>query len=261
MTRFVPCLLCSVGLGLLASGPARAGRIEELIDKADMVLRGKSSAGVFSMEVKTRSYERSFKIVVWDESRDEERSLVKILGPALWRGYGTLKVGSQLKLYNPRTNHVTVVSHSMLGESWMGSHFTNDDLVKETRLARHFAPKLVKSYPGTNEAGEAVTFHRVALFPKPTAPVAWGKIVYELWERGETVLPTRADYYRKADGTRPERTLAFNQVRQLGGRLLPAKMQMTVASKPGEHTSITYHSVKFDIRIPGDKFTEQALRH
>jgi hypothetical protein len=248
---------------VLASGPARADDLKRLIDKADMVLRGRSSAGVFSMEIKTKSYQRSFKIVMWDDSRDpgKERTLIKILGPALWRGHGTLKVGDSLKLYNPRTNHVTVVSHSMLGDAWMGSHFTNDDLVKETRLARHYSLSLVRKWAGKNEAGQKVTFYRVRLTPKPTAPVAWGKIVYELWERGDLVLPTKALYYRKAGARKADRALSFSEVRKFGSRLAPSVMTMKVRKKPGEHTKVAYKTVKFDIEIPKSKFTEQALKH
>ncbi len=248
---------------LLSPVPARArpANLKDLINKADMVMRGTSSAGVFSMQIKTSSFQRSFKIVMWDSSvGKKERSLIKILGPALWRGHGTLKVGSQLKLYNPRSNHVTVVSHSMLGDAWMGSHFTNDDLVKETRLSRHYTQRLLKRAAGKNEAGEAVTLYQVELRPRPTAPVAWGKIIYEVWERGDVVMPTRASYYRKVKQTRPDRVMTFSQVRKMGGRLVPAKMMMKVARKPGEYTSIVYKTIKFEIKIPGSKFTEQALR-
>jgi hypothetical protein len=248
---------------VLAARPARADDLKRLIDKADMVLRGRSSAGVFKMEIKTKSYQRSFKIVMWDDSRDtkKERTLIKILGPALWRGHGTLKVGDSLKLFNPRTNHVTVVSHSMLGDAWMGSHFTNDDLVKETRLARHYNLSLNRKWAGKNEAGQKVTFYRVRLTPKPTAPVAWGKIVYELWERGDLVLPTKALYYRKAGAKKADRALSFSEVKKLGGRLAPSVMKMKVRKKPGEYTAVIYKTVKFDIKIPKSKFTEQALKH
>jgi hypothetical protein len=233
--------------------------LKELVRKADLVLRGKSSAGVFTMEIKTSSFRRSFKIVMWDSSIGKERTLIKILGPALWRGHGTLKVGSHLKIFNPRSNHVTVVSHSMLGDSWMGSHFTNDDLVKETRLARHYHSKLLKSKKGAVD-GKPVTYHDILLKPKPTAPVAWGKMIYSVWERGDLVMPVKAEYYRKASQKRPDRTMTFSHFKKMGGRLVPARMEMTVAKKPGEHTRITYKSVKFDIRIPDNKFTEQALR-
>lgn len=248
-------------VAIIAPATAVATPLKTLVDRADMVLRGKTSAGVFSMQIKTSSYERTFNIVIWDDSRhDEDRTLIRILGPALWRGHGTLKRGAQLKLYNPRSNHVTVVSSSMLGDSWMGSHFTNDDLVKETRLARHYDMKREKKWRGKNEAGEQVTFHRLRLTPKPTAPVAWGKIVLELWERGELVIPTRMAYHRKASSKRADRTLTFDDVKQLGGRTVPSRMTMTVADKPGEYTRIVYKKIKFGIKIPGSKFTEQALR-
>jgi hypothetical protein len=261
--HFVFALLAPVMAALAWPAAARAAPtpLAELVRKADTVLRGTSSAGVFTMDVKTQSYSRSFKIVMWDDSQKEERTLIKILGPALWRGYGTLKVGSQLKLYNPKSDHITVVSNSMLGDDWMGSHFTNDDLVKETRLARHYNARLVKSWPGTDEKGQAATFHLVELRPKPTAPVAWGKILFELWERGDAVMPTKAEYFRKAAGGTADRTLVFSQVKQMGGRLVPARMAMTLAKKPGEHTAITYSDLRFDIAIPPAKFTEQALRH
>ena len=244
-------------LALLVSGPASADKdLDRLVRKSDMVLRGKTSAGVFKMEIKTASYSRSFTIVMWDDRQGKERSLIKILGPALWRGYSTLKVGSQLKLFNPRANRVTVVGSSMLGNAWMGSHFTNDDLVKETSMDRHFNSKLAKKW----KKGDR-THYRILLTPKPTAPIAWGKIVMEVWEKGPLVIPTSWAYFRKAKQRKPDRVMWFSEVKLMGGRMVPAVMKVTVTKKPGEYTSITYKSIKFDIKIPSSKFSEQALRH
>ncbi len=255
--------LVAVALLFVVVAPARAGDdFGELIRRADTALWGKSSAAVMSMEIKTRSYQRSYEMVVWYDRNDpsRERTLVKILGPALWRGYGTLKVGNLLKLYNPSTNHVTVVSHSMLGDSWMGSHFTNDDLVKETHLEKDFEHKLLKKWGAKNEQGAAVTYYQFELRPRPTAPVAWGKIIYELWEGGGAVVPSRAVYFRKPNAKEPDRTLVFSEVKELGGRRVPSRMVMTVTGKPGEHTAIAYKTIRFDLSIPESKFTEQALR-
>ncbi|MCK5800320.1 MAG: outer membrane lipoprotein-sorting protein [Deltaproteobacteria bacterium] len=245
----------------LASPDVRAeGGVYDLVRRADRVLRSKTSAALFRMKIKTRSYERTLDIVFWEDDHGKvERTLIKILGPALWRGYGTLKVGSQLKLYNPRDNHVTVVGQSMLGDAWMGSHFSNDDLVKETRLATHYRAKIVKTWKGKAKGG-AVTFHRISLWPKPTAPVAWGRIDYVLWVRGALVMPTEARYFRKAHDRKARRMMHFGEVKKLGGRLVPSTMTVTVASKPGEFTRIRYRKLKFDVRLPKNKFTEQALR-
>jgi hypothetical protein len=250
--------ILSTGLPGLAAGDS----LKELVDRADLALRGhQTSASVFEMKIKTESYTREFKIVAWDDLRQVERSLIKILGPALWRGFGTLKVGSQLKLYNPRTNHVTVVGQSMLGDSWMGSHFTNDDLVKETKLARHFDLRLIKKWRAPHESLGTGEFHRVLLTPKATAPVAWDKVIFLLWQGSDQVLPVRVEYFRKAAATRPDRWLSFSSIRQLGGRMLPAELKIELARKPGEYTKITYQALRFDVAVPPSKFSEQALRH
>lgn len=249
------------GALLFAAQPARADEVSDLINKADMVFRGTTSAAVLAMEIKTSSFHRSYKIVSWDDSRkDKDNTLIKILGPALWRGFGTLKVGDQLKLYDPKTNHVTVVSHSMLGDSWMGSHFSNDDLVKETKLAEHYDTKLLKKWTGKSGLGDGTTFYRVRLTPKPTAPVVWDRIIYELIEKGDAVLPTRAQYYRKDKDAHPTRTIVFTDIKKMDGHIVPAEMKVTVAKKPGEFTRIVYKKLRFDVKIPSSKFTEQALR-
>jgi len=245
----------------LAGATARAGELQDLVRRADMVFRGKTSAAVLEMKVKTSSYTRSFKIVAWDDARSGDRTLIKILGPAAWRGNATLKIGDSLELYDPKTNHVQVVGHSMLGSSWLGSHFSNDDLVKETRLARDYRLALDKKWTGEAAVGGSATHYRVAMTPKPTAPVAWGRIVYELWENDTAIVPVKAEYYRKAGDRTSARTMTFTDVKKLGGRWVPATMTVRLRSKPGEYTRLVYRKLKLDVDIPASKFTEQAMRH
>jgi hypothetical protein len=250
---------------MLAAAPPpktspKADVLESLVRRADTVFRGKTSAAVMSMQVKTKTYTRSYKIVSWDDTRGTERTLIKILGPASFRGFGTLKIGDQLKLYDPKTNHIQVVGTSMLGGSWMGSHFSNDDLVKETRLARDYNIALAKKWKAPAPVGGEATYYRIAMSPKPTAPVAWGRIDYELWENATAIVPVSATYYRKSEDKVAVRKMAFTDVTKMSNRYVPAKMKVTVADKPGEYTSITYKKIKFDVNIPDAKFTEQALR-
>jgi hypothetical protein len=238
-----------------------AESLENLVNRADMVFRAKTSAAVIDMKVKTKSYERSFKIVAWDDSRDGDKSLFKILGPASWRGHATLKVGNKLKLYNPKTNHVQVVGHSMLGNSWMGSHFSNDDLVKETRLSRDYQLSLLKKWTAPAPVGGSATYYRIAMTPRPTAPVAWGRIQYELFENGAAIVPVRADYFRKKGDTSAARTMIFDHIKELAGRQVPTHMTVSLARKPGEYTRIVYKKLKLNVKIPPSNFTEQAMKH
>lgn len=253
-------LLFWLGSLLFLPGQAHAeSSLEQLVRRADEVARGKTSAAIMTMEVKTKNYHRSYEIVAWDDSQGGDKTLIKILGPVAYRGFGTLKLGEQLKLYDPKTNHVQVVGPSMLGGSWMGSHFTNDDLVKETRLSRDYNLKLVKKWHGT-EVGRDATHYRVQMTPKPSAPVAWGRIDYELWEAGDAIVPMSAGYFRKAGDKAAARTLTFSGVKVMDGRTLPTVLVMRVASKPGEFTKITYNKLRLNVAIPENQFTEQALR-
>ena len=250
-----------IGLALLGTtSAAAADSLEQLVRRADLVFRGSTSAAVMAMEIKTDRYQRSFKLVAWDDSRQGDKSLIKILGPAAWRGHATLKLGNKLKIYDPKTNHVQVVGHSMLGSSWMGSHFSNDDLVKETRLARDYTLSLIRKWQAAAPVGGTATHYRIKMTPKPTAPVAWGRIEYELWENSNGIVPSRAAYFRRVDDAQAARTMTFSQVTPMAGRLVPSEMKVVLASKPGEYTRVIYKQLKLNVKIPGSKFTESAMR-
>jgi hypothetical protein len=253
---------CAAGsaAGLLGPAAFAGENLSDLVRRADHVLRGKTTAALIEMRVHTQAYDRSYSMVYWsDDSGSETRTLVKILGPARFRGHGTLKLGARLSLYDPQSDRITLLSSSMLGDSWMGSHFTNDDLVKETDLAADYVAHLL----GTSKqqiGGQPATVYRVSLAPKPSAPVAWDHIGLELYTQGALTIPTREDYFRRAGQTEPTRTMTLSEVKELGGRTVPTRLLMHVADKPGEFTQLDYEKITFDKAIPASKFTEQALR-
>jgi hypothetical protein len=263
MKTILPCILGAfVAVGL--SADARAGEstdLRDLVHRADYALRGQTTAAVVKMTVHTATFERAYDMVYWDDERaGHSRVLVKILGPALWRGHGTLKVDQRLTMYNPSADRMTVLSGSMLGESWMGSHFSNDDLVKETDLAADYEARELRAWDAQGATGHTVRFHRVELHPTPRAPVPWDRIALEAYVDGALVVPTRLEYFRRAGDAAPYRALAYSDVKPIGGRTAPTTLTMTVTDKPGEFTRLVYENAKFDVNVPDAKFTEQALR-
>jgi outer membrane lipoprotein-sorting protein len=94
------------------------------------------------------------------------------------------------------------------------------------------------------------------LTPKPEAAVVWGRITYEV--RKDDLMPTWARYYDE-DGTLV-RTMTFSDFRVMGGRLVPAAMDMLPEDKPGERTSIRYSDMEFDIDIDESFFSLRSLR-
>jgi len=124
-------LICAILLLLLlVSFPAAAIEVNELIRHIDRLWRGDTSQTTMTMIVKTRRYEHAMTLEAWSKGKDY--SLVVIREPVKDRDIATLKVKDNIWNYLPKINRVTKVPSSMMSGSWMGSHFTNDDLVKES---------------------------------------------------------------------------------------------------------------------------------
>ncbi|MBI2821383.1 MAG: outer membrane lipoprotein-sorting protein, partial [Acidobacteria bacterium] len=143
------------------------------------------------------------------------------------------------------------VPTSMMMASWLGSHFTNDDLVKESRLIHDYDIQI--SYEGDRDG---VAVYEFNLTPFPEAPVVWGRILYQV--RKKDLMPTWARYYGEDGQLR--RTLIFSNYRRMGGRIVPAEMKMLPEDKSGEYTWIRYTDLQFDLPIPEQTFSLAFLR-
>jgi outer membrane lipoprotein-sorting protein len=234
---------------LSTSALAAEPTIEELLVATDDIQRGDSSSAVMKMEVKTARYERAMKMKAL--SKGTENSLITILEPAKDSGVSTLKVGDNLWNYLPKVDRTMKVPSGMMGGSWMGSHFSNDDLVKESRLSEDFTASFAKK-PSEAEPDQPYV---IDLVPKPDAPVVWGKV--EVTVTADK-LPVSVRYFDEK-GTLM-RTMDFKDVQDVSGRKVPMVMQLTPADKPGEYTRVTYEELAFDVDLPDKTFTVQALK-
>jgi hypothetical protein len=221
----------------------------EIIDEVDRLMRGQSSRGHVEMQIRTEHWERSLEMVVW--SLGTEYSLVRVESPRKEAGMATLKVVDEVWNYLPRVDRTIKIPPSMMMGSWMGSHFTNDDFVKESRLIEDYDIQF-------SDFGEddGDTHWDLSLSPKPEAPVVWGRIDYRI-RRGD-LMPVWARYYDE-DGELV-RTMNFDQYQRMGGRLVPARMTVEPADKPEEITVVLYRSLEFDIDIEAGFFSLRNLR-
>jgi hypothetical protein len=240
MRLLITALLLTISTPALAEEPS----IEELLDATDDINRGESSITTIEMQVKTARYERTMSMQAW--SRGEENSLIRILSPAKDAGTTTLKVGEDMWNYLPKVDRTMKIPQGMMSGSWMGSHFSNDDLVKSNRLADEF------TY--VNE-GLVDGVYTIVCTAKPDAPVVWGKVVVKV--RADKI-PVEVAYYDE-DGTLA-RTMAFSDVRDFDGRMVPATMTLIPADKPEEFTRVTTVEADFEVEIDDRIFTLQALK-
>ena len=214
----------------------------------DDLFRGKASHGKMTMKVVTAWFTRELTLEQW--SRGKDQALVRILEPQKERGTATLKSGPDIWSWLPKVQRVVKVSASMMGDAWMGSHFTNDDLVRQTRMADDFTA--VVSFEGAR-AGEVIT--EFTLTPRAEAAVVWGKLVVEVRADG---MPTSIRYYDEE--LKLGRTLRFTDYQQLGGKRLPARLTVVPEGKPGESTEVLYRDLEFDVALDTDFFSLRTLQ-
>lgn len=251
--RYSSACLIILALGFVAP-PVASQRphletAEDIIDYVDRLLRGNSSQGTVTMDIVTENWSRSLTMEVW--SLGKEYSLVRVTAPKSEAGTATLKVGQQVWNYLPRADRTIKIPPSLMMGSWMGSHFTNDDLVKESQLIEDYLIEI--SFDGERD-GEPVW--EFTLTPRPEAPVVWGRIVEQV--RRRDVMPTWAKYYDE-DGVL-SRTLIFSEFKTMGGRLVPSVMTITPEDKPTESTMIIYSDIVFDIGLDEDFFSLRNLK-
>lgn len=233
----------------LLSLPAAAIEVDELIHHIDKLWRGETSHATMSMTVKTRRYQRSMTMEAW--SRGKDYSLVVIRQPVKDRGIATLKVTENIWNYLPKINRVTKVPSSMMSGSWMGSHFTNDDLVKESTFEDDFTSKI--TFQGQRNG---IDIYEITSVPKEDAAVVWGKVVMQIEQKN--LSPLRALYYDE-EGLLI-RTLIFDQPRKIDNRIVPMRLTLQPEDKAEESTVIVYQDIVFEVPLDEAFFSLQNLQ-
>ena len=155
--------------GLFAPLPSHAQSARDIIDQVDRLMRGESSIARMTMDIKTENWDRSLTMRTWSLGTDH--SLIRVESPQREAGTATLMANREVWNYLPRVDRTIKVPSSMMAGSWMGSHFSNDDLVKESRLVDDYEIEL--DFEGERDGVEVWEF---VLTPLPEAPVVWGKI-------------------------------------------------------------------------------------
>lgn len=241
----------AVPFAALATAGVRAQPPEgrEILDKVEKLLWGSTVQGEYEMTIATPRWQRTLGLRLWmDRPR---RSFVRILSPAKEAGIGSLRIGTEMWNYLPNVERIVKIPPSMMLQPWMGSDFTNDDLVKESSILDDYTHKVIAT---VQLDGVAVV--QVEAVPKPDAAVVWGRIVY--WVRRADTMPLKQEFFSER-GERV-RVLAFSDVRQVGGRILPTRWEMRPDAKPGNSTTVVLKEATFDRPVDDEIFSQRNLQ-
>jgi len=256
-TLLILAVLCIASLiafmataeGKKPPGPDSPKFAAYVLDQIDDMYRGNKSQGIMEMKIKTRHWTRSIKMESWAMGKDY--SLVRILKPKKERGTATLKAKKNLFIYLNKTGRTIKITSGMMGGSWMGSHFTNNDLVRHNRLADEYTTKL--TFRGKTGGQDVYT---LTLKAKRDAAVVWDKI--EVTVRQSDLLGVNQRFYDE-DG-KLKRLLEFSDYKDLGGRKAPGTMIMKPMDKPGEFTSVTVSKLNLSVNLTKSFFSLQKLK-
>jgi len=189
----------------------------------------------------------------WDD-RPGKRSFIRIAAPAKDAGTGFLKLHPNLWMFVPRVERTMRIPPSMMLQSWMGSDFTNDDLVRESSALDDYVHTM-KGIDPAPEGHDGTRAYVVEYVPHEDAPVVWGKIV--AWIDVEHGTPLLQDFYDE-DGVRLRR-MTFGDIRPLGARHVAHVWTMTPLDKEGHETKVVLKDVRFDTEIDDTVFTKRNL--
>lgn len=222
---------------------------EKILDNVDDLYRSNASHGILTLSVTTVNWQRTLTLEQW--SKGEDKSLIKILKPKKEKGLATLRVDKNMWNYMPKVKRVVKIPSSMMSSSWMGSHFTNDDLVKQSRMAEDYTFSI--TFEGMNDGKEII---EVTCLPNKEAAVVWGKV--EVVVYADDYLPLRMIYYD--EDLLLSRSLEFTNIEMMDGKIIPTMMSMIPTNEPGESTTVKWEEIQFDIAIDDEFFSLRKLQ-
>ena len=220
-----------------------------IIRKMDEKARGLSSTAEITMTIVRPSWQRSITMKAWTKGVDY--SLILVTAPARDKGTAFLKRDNEIWNWVPNIGRTVKLPPSMMMQSWMGSDFTNDDLVRESSVVKDYDHSI---------AGDSTLngydCYKIRMIPKPDAPVVWGRV--DIWVSKEEYIQMRSEFYDE-DGYLINVMQSYD-IQEFDDRLLPARMEMIPVEDPGNKTVLEYKSLSFDEGIPDRFFSIQNMR-
>ena len=221
----------------------------EMMKREELNNTGKTFISRMSMNIDPEGNSRTLEVANWIQGYD--KSLLKIIKPEKDKNQGNLKILHQLWQFLPKVDRIIKIPQSMMLQSWMGSDFTNDDLVKGSQLSVDYQLKLIK----TTEVNQ-IKVNVIEAIPKANAPVVWGKIVEYVTQK-ESAFVKREFYSEKL---KLVKTMVGTEIKTINGHTIPTILTMTNHEKGNRKTIIQYRNIVFDQSIPESIFTQENLR-
>ena len=242
-------ILTTFFLLIVISSTAIAQNATEIVQKANEKMQGESSEVEMTMQIIRPSWERSVSMKAW--SLNQDYSLILITAPARDEGSAYLKRENEIWNWQPSINRTIKMPPSMMSQSWMGSDFSNNDLVREASIVIDYTHTLL----GDSTISDYDSY-KIEMIPKPEAPVVWGKVITFISK--DEYLQLRSEFYDEDDEL--VRLMEGSEIKKMDDRIVPTRMEMIPMNEKGQKTVVTYDQMEFNIDISQSFFSIQNMK-
>jgi outer membrane lipoprotein-sorting protein len=222
----------------------------DIVKKMDDKIKGKSTQAEITVKIKRQKWDREMSMKLWTKGADY--SMVFVTAPIKEKGNAFLKRKKEVWNWVPGIEKIIKLPPSMMSQSWMGTDFTNDDLVKHSSILNDYTHTL----SGETTLADRVC-HKIIMTPKPDAAVVWSKVIVFIDKKD--YIQMRAEYYNEDNEL--VNILTGSDIKMLGGKLLASKIEMVPADKKANSTTLIYKSLVFDQDINDNFFTPDKMKN
>lgn len=223
---------------------------KEVVKRADDNVRGKTSQAEMVIRTVRPTWQREMAIKTWSIGTDFAMILVQ--GPVKDKGVAFLKRKKEVWNWVPVLERSIKLPPSMMTQSWMGTDFTNDDLVKESSVVEDYDHKFIgDTLIGNREC------HIIEMIPKPEAAIVWGKIVLCIDKKD--FVEVHSKFYDEEGEL--INIMNASEIRMMDGRLIPTHLEMIPVDKKGHKTVMIYSSISYNKPLSESFFTLQQMKN
>ena len=223
--------------------------VTDILKKMEQRMKGDAMYAELSMQTIRPRYTREVSMKSWSLGNDY--SLIFITAPARDKGVGYLKRDKEIWNYLPNIDRTIKMPPSMMSQSWMGSDFSNDDLVRESTILEDYDHRIL-----AEEQLDGYDCWKIEMIPHPESSVVYSKVL--LWVAKEKYFQMQVENYDEDEEL--VSTMHFKDIKMMWGKEIPAVMEMIPSDKPGHRTVLTYLAIDFNPKIEPDFFSIQNLK-
>ena len=233
---------------LAAIKPTQDLSAKEIVKRADDNIRGNTSQADITIQIIRPSWQREMEMKAW--TKGDDYTLILVQAPAKEKGIIFLKRTKEVWNWIPAIERTIKLPPSMMSQSWMGTDFTNDDLVKEASSVKDYDHKHM-----AKESIEGKECYKIEMIPKPSAAIVWEKVI--VWIDTQDFLQIKAEFYDE-DGELVN-IMNSSDVKIFGSRKVTTRIEMIPTDKEGYKTVIRYNHLLYDKEIPDSFFTTRNM--